>query len=114
MKTREDLEKLKYKLGFLQEVDCSSEETDEYRKLLNQGMPLPDGVLRKNPFEANDFAVFYTIKETDLSGEELAQYIQYQQLQSLITIKRCVVFFTVLTIISLACGAIGVLSFLFI
>ena len=36
-----------------------------------------------------------------LSKDEIAEYLQYKQLKSIITIKKCVVFFTVLTIISL-------------
>ena len=45
-----------------------------------------------------------------LSNDELAEYIQYKQLKSIITIRKCVVFFTVLTVISLVCGLILALS----
>ena len=112
MKLTNELEQLKYKLGILQEVDCSDSEILEYRQLLSQGMSLPNGVLRRNPDSSDEFAMFYTVKESKLSKDELSEYIQYKQLHTLITIKKCVVFFTVLTIISLVCGAIATLGVL--
>ena len=110
MKLTKELEELKRKLGVLEEVDCSDSETEEYRKMLQAGMPLPEGVLRRNPDSSVEFAMFYTVKKTELSGEEMAEYLQYKQLCTLITVKKCVVFFTVLTIISLICSAIAVLA----
>ena len=112
MKLTKELVQLKYNLGILQGFDCSEDETEKYRKLLSQGMPLPDGILRRNPDSSDEFAMFYTVKETTLSKEELSKYLQYKQLCTLITIKKCVVFFTVLTIISLACSAIAALAIL--
>ena len=112
MKLTKELEQLKHKLGILQEVDCTDSENEEYRKLLSQGASLPDGVLRRNPDSSNEFARFYTVKETELSKDSLSAYLQYKQLCTLITIKKCVVFFTVLTIISLVCSAIAALAIL--
>ena len=110
MKLTEELEKLKYDLGILKEVNCPTEETKAFRKLLEEGKPLPEGVLQHNADDEPEYATFYRVEKTDLSPEELSQYIEYKRLKSLITIKNCVVFFTVLTIISLALGALAVLS----
>ena len=112
MKLTKELEQLKHKLGILQEVDCTDSETEEYRKLLSQGMPLPNDILCRDPDISNEYATFYTVQETKLSKEELLEYVQYKQLCTLITIKKCVVFFTVLTIISLVCSAIAALAIL--
>ena len=113
MKLTNELEELKYKLGILQEVDCSDSETEKYRSLLKQGMPLPNGVRRSAPDaydESDENAMFCKTEETKLSKEELAEYLQYKQLSTLLTIKKCVVFFTALTIISLASSAIAALA----
>ena len=110
MNLTKELEQLKYTLGILQEADCPDSENEEYRKLLSQGKSLPDGILRRNPDSSDEYALFYTIKETKLSKDELSEYIQYKQLRTLMTIKNCVVFFTVLTVISLVCGFISILG----
>ena len=110
MKLTKELEQLKHTLGILQEVDCTDSETEEYRKLLSQGASLPDGVLRRNPEVSDAYAMFYIVKETELSKDNLSEYLQYKQLCTLITIKKCVVFFAVLTIISLICSAIAALA----
>ena len=110
MKLTKELEQLKYELGILKEVGCSDSETEEYRKLLSQDMPLPDGILRRDPEGSIEYASFYKIERTALSKDELIEYMQYKQLKSIITIKKCVVFFTVLAVISLICGLILALS----
>ena len=110
MKLTNELQKLKYELGILQEVDCSDEENIEYRKLLQANEPLPNGTLRRNPDSAVEYASFYKVEQTALSKEELSEYIQYKQLKAIITIKYFVVFFTVLIAISIILGFFGGLS----
>ena len=110
MKLTKELEQLKYELGILQEVDCSYEENVKYRKLLQENEPLPNGILRRDSDGSVEYASFYKVERTALPKDELAEYLQYKQLKSLITIKNCVVFFTVLTAISLAFGLIAALS----
>ena len=112
MKLTKELEQLKYKLGILQEVDCTYEEDEKYREMLQENKPLPDGILCRNPEGSAEYASFYKVERTTLSEDELAEYLQYKQLKSIITIKNCVVFFTVLTIISLVCGLILTLAML--
>ena len=110
MKLAKELEQLKYDLGILEKIECSDGEAEEYRNLLVQGNPLPDGVIRTNPDSSPEYAMFSKVKNTSLSASELSDYIQYKQLRTLMTIKSCVVFFTILTVISLACGLILALS----
>jgi hypothetical protein len=112
MKLKKEFERLKYQLGFLKRTDCSANDTKKYIEMLNQGMPLPDGVFRDDPDCRNEFATFYTVEKTELSKEEISEYIQYKQLCTLITIKKCVVYFTVLSIISLVAGLISVFMLL--
>jgi len=94
-----ELNNLKFDLGILEEAECSVEEDKIYTALLKEKKPLPDGVLCTNPDE--DEPCFSIIKETPLSKEALSEYIQLKQLKTLITIKNCVIFFTVLTILGL-------------
>ena len=110
MKLTNELTELKCQLGVFKEVDCTDSETEEYRKLLAQGLSLPAGVLRRNSGESDEYAMFYTIRETKLTKDERSEYIQYKQLSTLITIKKCVVFFTVLAVISLVLSAIAGLA----
>ena len=110
MKLAKELEQLKYELGILQEVDCSDEENEKYRKLLQENEPLPNGILHRNPDSSTEYASFYKVEKTVLSKDELSNYIQYKQLKTLTTIKNCVVFFTVLTVISLIFGFFAVMS----
>ena len=110
MKLTTELEQLKYELGILQEVDCSYEENEKYRNLLQKNEPLPNGILRRNSDVSVEYASFYKVERTALSKDELAEYLEYKQLKSIITIKKCVVFFTVLTVISLVCSLILALS----
>lgn len=44
---------------------------------------------------------FYSVNVPELSNEEKLDYILLKKLQTLKTIKNCVMFFTVLTVISL-------------
>jgi len=110
MRLSTELEQLKYELGILQEIDCSYEENEKYRKLLKENAPLPNGILRRNSDGSVKYASFYKVERTALSKDELSEYLQYKQLKSIITIKKCVVFFTVLAVISLVCSLILALS----
>ena len=44
---------------------------------------------------------FYTVFETDLSQQEILEYLTYKKLDLIRTIKNCIVFFTVLTVLSI-------------
>jgi hypothetical protein len=74
---------------------------------LKNGEKLPDGVFG---YEYNDGEVskseFYTIYEADLSEAEIEEYLTCKQLSMINTIKKCVLFFTIL-------AAIGIVACLF-
>lgn len=106
MKLANELNQLKYEFGVLKKVYCTDEENEIYRKLLKENQTLPDGVVREDPEGSIEWEHFYTIKESSLSNAELSEYLQYKQLKSIITIKNCVIFFTVLAAISLISGLI--------
>ncbi len=96
-----------YKMDFdlLEKIPCSQEENKEYEQLLKEGKPLPEDVF---PYIYDDGEVstseFYTVYEAELSEAETMQYLTFKKLYYLHTIKICVVFFTVLTVIGLVAG----------
>ena len=114
MKKQDLLEQLRnYKLqfGLLQKIPCSVEENKEYTQLQKEGKPLPEGVSKYEYANDATHDDFYTLAAPDLTDHELAEYLTYKKLSLLRTIKNCIVFFTILTVIYLvvsflaACGA---------
>ena len=110
MKLKKELEELRSALGIQEQIPCTFEENKAYAAMLAENKPLPEGVIRSDSGAALEYATFYTVRQTSLSREELDEYVRYKQLKAILTIKNCVVFFTVLTAISIACGVIMVLS----
>ena len=94
---RAKIKDYKLDLGLLEVLPCTEQENSEYTKMRENGDPLPQGV-REYSNPPNEF---YKIYDPELSKEELAEFLTYKQLSLLNTIKKCVVFFTILTIISL-------------
>lgn len=104
---RDEIVTYKLDFGLLQKIPCTKEENKKYEDLLNNGKPLPDGVfsyIENNGKESND--TFYTIYETELTKEEINEYLALKKLKLLNTIKNCSVFFVVLTIISIITTAL--------
>ena len=99
---RDELRAHKFEFDLLQKIPCIKQENEEYQKLLKDGGTLPEGVYAYvyNGGETSTTA-FYTIYETDLTESEIREYLTYKQLSLIRTIKNCVVFFTVLTIIGM-------------
>lgn len=109
MATKEDIKALKTALGIRKETQCSFSENEQYAQLLKEGKPLPEGVV-KIPDSSDEYPDFCVIIESKLSEDELAEYIQLRQLKNIITIKKCLVFFTTMSIISIIGGIIGIIA----
>lgn len=107
---REELLAYKYDFHLMQKLPCSKEENKAYTKLLKDGKPLPEGVLKYDYSYNEGTEDFYTIYTPDLTDEEIAEYLTYKKLALLRTIKNCVVFFTVLTVIGLVSALLITLS----
>ena len=97
---RQKLRSYQYEFDLLQKVPCTPEENKAYLELLKSGQPLPEGVFRYM-YDKTELDEFYTVYKPDLTADEIAEYLTYKKLHMLKTIKNCVVFFTVLTILSL-------------
>ena len=111
MDLRNELQQLRFDMNFLQKIDCSKEESKTYKKKLKNGESLPDGVYQYRDSTTGEFIdSFYTVWDPELTDAEKQEYIQYQKLLHIKTIKNCVLFFTVLTIISLVATVILLLK----
>lgn len=100
---KEELKELRYEFQLLEKVPCSDEDTKKYREYMQNGTPLPNGIdYSKNYGVGNEFEYFfYTVNVPELSEEEKQEYLMLKKLRSINTIKKCVVFFTTLTVISI-------------
>ena len=97
---RDELRSYKFKFDLLQKIPCSKQENEEYQKLLKDGGVLPEGVFAYVSDNGETSTTeFYTVYETDLTEAEITEYLTYKKLNFIRTIKNCVMFFTVLTII---------------
>jgi hypothetical protein len=98
------------KFGLLEKLPCTPKENEEYKRLLEIGAELPEGVYPVvDGWGEASSSEFYTICKPDLSESEIAEFLTYKKLSLIRTIKNCLVFFTTLTVISLI---VCVLSFL--
>ena len=96
-----ELREHKIEFDLLQKIPCTKEENKKYRKMVEANQTLPAGVYSDDDEVDVTLMEFYTIYEPDLSDAEIQEYLTYKQLSLIRTIKNCVVFFTVLTIIGL-------------
>ena len=100
----------KYDMDLIQKVSCTKEENADYTARMKAGQPLPENVYRYEYETGIDGCEFYRIYEPELTEQELAEYLTFKQLKLLSTIKNCVVFFTVLTVISLVIGFFAMIA----
>ncbi|MBQ9946745.1 MAG: hypothetical protein IJO91_00010 [Oscillospiraceae bacterium] len=98
-------------LGFIDRNICSDEERNEYKKIYDENGILPNGIVAD---VEDGYVSFYKINnDKNISEEDKEKYVKYHQAVNLDkitkdihTIKNCVVFFTVLSVIGLVAGFI--------
>ena len=92
---------IKYKTdnGLIQRIGCTKEETKVFRNLAKNNQPLPEDVhISKDDFSDDNY---YRIHSSDLSDTEIAEYLMYKQLDSIMAMKGYMYFFVVLTIVDM-------------
>ena len=104
-------EKIKSKdeqLGTWTREYCVGEEFDTIKSLYDENKQLPKGVSHDVIIEQDGKRVdrFYRFVTVELSDDEWKEYIALKQYMDIHTIKNCVVFFTVIAVISLVLGII--------
>lgn len=106
---RDELNDYKLEFGLKEKRLCSTEENKRYQNLIKNGEKLPDGVYTEIDADGEiSTNSFYTMVDTDLTDDEIKEYIALKQLKLIKTIKNCVLFFTILTLIGL--GGVLILS----
>ena len=111
MDMRKELENMQFDIGLLQKIDCSKEDNKKYKKMLKNGESLPEGVFQYMTEDTGyPLDTFYTVYKPDLTDAEKQEYILHKQYLDIRTIRRCIVFFTALTVISLLLNIIIGLS----
>lgn len=99
-------------MGFTVRVSCTAEENAAYAAQLKATGSLPAGVYQYRDAYSNEpVDQFYTVHQSSLTDAEKQAYITCCNFKNVYTIKKCVVFFTVLTVIQLIAALISVLSF---
>ena len=102
MNVRDALREHRFEYELLQKIPCTKQENEQYQKLVEDGGVLPEGVYAfVDDSGETSKTEFYTILESDLTESEIREYLTYKQLRLIRTIKNCVMFFTVLTIIGM-------------
>lgn len=99
-------------MGFFERVNCTAEENAAYAAQLKLTGSLPAGVYQYRDAYSNEpVDQFYTVRQSSLTDAEKQAYIACCNFKNVYTIKKCVVFFTVLTVIQLIAALISVSSF---
>lgn len=99
---KEELVSLKLVNGIIKKKNCSADECKLYKDKVSLGEELSENIIK----DSSDPELFYEICENNLTKEEELEYIRLKQLNHIRIIKNCVVFFTVIAIISLLLSAI--------
>ncbi len=99
-----DLINLSEKTGLSVRHACSKEEAIQIEDAIANNTPLPF------PCTKDESGNYFRIFETSLTEEEKGKLIQLLLLKRLTTIKNCLVFFTTLTVVSLAIWLIMLLG----
>lgn len=81
--------------------------------MTEEGKELPEDVYEKQYYDEEHSYQYYTYLESqELTKDEKMEYILLRQNENMKTIKKCILFFTVLTVVSLIFSIIGVIGFL--
>ncbi len=92
---KEELRRMRFELGLTEKVYCDEEEEESLKKMKKEKLPLPDDI------KIDEHEYFYRYIDTDLSEQEIKQLILYRQTSYLLSIRNSMIFFVVLTIISI-------------
>lgn len=90
--------KLKY--GLLERRDCTPEENQRYNNILAQNGTIPDNICAYVYDDSEVPLEFFELIDTDLTEEEKKTFIALKQLDYLNTIKNCLLYFTISSIVA--------------
>lgn len=95
---RTELRTMRFEFDLLQRIPCSEEENRAFKRYLEDGVDLPQGVFRyRNADGKNSDSEFYTVYEPDLTEREIKEFLTMRKLQILKSIKTTVAVFGAIT-----------------
>ncbi|MBQ4323136.1 MAG: hypothetical protein IJC19_04275 [Clostridia bacterium] len=101
---------LKYDEGLCKEIDCTEEENHIFLEMLHKKEKLPIDIIRRTDTNGAALNKFFRVVPMEITHEEIQEYYALKQSKNLNIIKNCVVFFTILAVISLAATLILTLN----
>lgn len=111
---KKDLTDLRSKYSLLKYRDCTPEENEKYRQIFKTDIDsLPPNIVVKSTYDNNnglEYIFRHNENRTDITLEERIEYLQLKQTEHLNSIRKMLLFFVVLTCISLAIGVLIALS----
>jgi len=93
-------------LKLKQRIYCSDEESKIYQKQAKENINLPDDVFLVHDVYENPSDKYFRVSQTDLSKDEIQEFLQLKQMAMIKTIRNCVILFTVLLATTFVVNAI--------
>ncbi len=91
---KEELENFYFENKLTEVVYCQKDEQKEFQKMKKNKVPLPDDV------REDDAGCFFRYMDNDLSSEEIKKLLFFRQLSYLKTIRNCLIYFVVLSVLT--------------
>ncbi len=105
---RQELFDKQVEYGFLTIVDCTDQENAEYANRKKNGEALPENVRQYKETRTDRYVdKFYYLKDARLSDAEKHEYLRYMELDRLNTIENILLFFVILSVISIILSLIS-------
>ena len=105
--TKYKIDILKSDLGIINCRLCTQEENIKFAEMIRNNEPIPDNVFMKKAFSTDNVSFYYILDE-DISIDDEEELLNLQKTkdikaikQYMSTIKKCVMFFTTVSIISM-------------
>ena len=91
---RTELRTMTFEFDLLQRIPCSEEENRAFKRYLDDGVDLPQGVFRyRNSDGKNSENEFYTVYDPDLTEREMNEFLKMRQMQILKSLKGAITLF---------------------
>ena len=97
---KEELLDYKLKSGLLEKRDCTPEENQQYNNILANNGTIPENICAYVYDNSEAPLEFFELIDTDLTQEEKKTFIALKQLNYLKTIKNCLLYFTISSIVA--------------
>lgn len=107
---KKELTELRDQYALIEVRDCTPEETEEYKEVYEKDVSkLPPEIIVdeiQDDYYKRSYKFRRRINRTDITFEERIEYLQLKQTEHLNSIRNMVLFFVILTCISLVVGVL--------